>query len=475
MSSWLKRIFRRGSQPAVDIQDEERARMVGAEEFEQLMDAGPHLAGVRTAAGWMRAVQASPIVRPIIERIATDVSMGEFFVTDLVDGKRVRLESGKSEAEKFVENCWNHGSGGTLQQLLQLFVCWLKSTGNIFALKDFSSTGKLRGLIPIPPHFVGSIERFRVLGTEHQVEVWLNVTLPDINKPVRIPLSDIFWHRQVNWTDPNGPGQAIVQCLNDEMHQDEQAAKFNSAFFANGCTPHMVVSVMQKDIDQAGMDKLKAKWKREYQGAVNAFRALFVKGDLKIERFQSSNRDAQLFEIRTHARDVALAAFQMPPEIMGIKHNSGKTSSGLADQLYNKQCIRPEMRALCLTFNHQLFRHFGTARLSFVDPVREAAQDVLQKTIQAWTNGLIPRRLACDLLGFPPPPEVLAGHYMVPGNMFLIDSEGKLVMATTTPTGTTAAPSPGGKTPSTSPPQLGNGTVNKGFPERYWNGFVALS
>lgn len=462
-------------------QAEERARIVGPEEFASIVEsAGPSLPRSRSAAAWVSAVLQSPIIRPIIERIATDVAMGEWFLTDTKNGKREILpDEGTTPAHQFFSDPWKQGAGGSWEQLIKLFVCWEKATGNVFALKDFTPSGKLNGLIPIPTPYCGCVERVAIRGS-NRVEVWFHLTIPDTSKSVRVPMSDVFWHRNVHWGDPNGPGSAIVECLNDEVNQDEQAAKFNSAFFANGCTPHMIVSVVDKTLEQTQIDKLKAKWKKEYQGAANAFRALFVRGDLKVQPFQLSNRDAQIFEVREQARNTALAAFQMPPEIMGIKNESGKTATEYAEQFYNRQCIRPEMKGLTTSLNRQVFRpHFGTVRLAYVDPVREAARELREKTMQSWTNGLISRETACEKLGWPTPPPALARQWMVPGNMFLVDETGKVTMQTTTPSGTTAAPNPGGSTPSTTPPKMGNGTINKSRVreralEGFWNGYTSL-
>ena len=477
--SWLQRFgsFFRGSKS--EEQGVERARLVGPEEFESAFDGGSSLPRFRSAMAWVTAALKSPIIRPIVERISTDVAMEDYFLTDIKNGKREKLTGENSPAELFLANPWNSGAGGSLEQLLKLFVCWEKVTGNVFCIKDFTPSGKLKGLIPIPTPYCGTVERVTVLGT-NQVDIFLHLTIPDQNRVVRAPLSDCFWHRNVSWTDPNGPGSAIIECLNDEVNQDEEAAKFNSAFFANGCTPHMIVSVLNTQLEQSQIDKLKAKWKKEYQGAANAFRALFIKGDLKVTPFQQSGKDAQVFEIRVFARDTCLTAFQMPPEIMGIKNGSGKTAVESADLFYKRQCIKPEMKGLVIALNRQVFRpHFGTVRLDYHNPVREAAKDKLEKTMQSWTNGLIPRWKACHELGFERPPEALANHYMIPGNMFLVDEKGQVVMSTTTPAGTTAPAAAGGATPSTTPPKLGNGTVNKSRDlalERYYNnGHIARS
>lgn len=475
LNKWLPTFFGSNTEPEV-----ERARLVGPEEFASTFDSsGPSLLRCRSAMAWVTAALKSPIVRPIIERISTDVAMEEYFLTDIKAGKREKLTGENTPAEAFLADPWTSGAGGSLEQLLKLFVVWEKVTGNVIALKDFSPSGKLKGLIPIPTPYCGTVERIAITGT-NIVDIWLHLTIPDTSNTVRVPLSDCFWHRNVNWADPNGPGSAIIECLNDEINQDEEAAKFNSAFFANGCTPHMIVSVLNSQMEQTQIDKLKAKWRKEYQGASNAFRALFVKGDLKVTPFQSSSKDAQVFEIRNFARDTCLAAFQMPPEIMGIKNGSGKTAVESADLFYRRQCIKPEMHSLCTSLNRQVFsKHFGRVRLQFCNPVREAAKDKLEKTMQAWTNGLIPRAKACHELGFEAPPEALAGHYMIPGNMFLVDDKGKVVMSTTTPTGTNAAPSPGGSTPGTTPPKLGNGKVNKQHGdialERYYGNQTSLS
>jgi len=450
-----------------------RARSVGPEEFEGIVSsAGNDLPRLRSALAWTNAALRSPIIRPIVERIATDVSEGEYYLTDLKDGKRVRLEDSAGPADSFLDDPWPGGAGGTFQQLLKLFVAWNKVTGNVVALKDFSARGRLVGLIPVPTPYISCVHRLHVVGT-NRVEVWLEVQIPDAKRWVKLPARDFFWHRDVSWNDPNGPGRAIVECLNDEVNQDEEASKFVSAFFANGCTPHMLVSVKEKGVTQPELDKLKAKWKKEYQGAVNAFRAMFVASDLSVVPVQSNTGDAQVPQVRDKCRDMALVAFSMPPEIMGIKHQSGKTSTEQADRFYRQQCIRPEMSAMVRSFNRQIFKpHFGSVRLAFVDPVREAAADQLSKTIQSWTNGLLSRESACKMLGLPAPPPSLAGQWMVPGNMFLVDDKGRVVMQTTTPSGTTAAPTPGGSTPATTPPKLGNGTINKEGNralERYWN------
>lgn len=476
---WFGGLFRGGGRGE---KIEERARLVGPEEFESIFESSSaSLPRARSASAWVSAALRSPIIRPIVECIATDVAMGEYFLTDVKNGKRERLpDEGGSPAHQFLADPWKQGAGGSWEQLIKWFVCMEKSTGNIVALKDFTPSGKLQGLIPVPTPYCGCIERIAIRGTT-QMEIWLHLTLPDTGRTVRAPLSDCFWHRNVHWSDPNGPGSAIVECLNDEVNQDEQAAKFNSAFFANGCTPHMIVSVVDKTMEQNQIDKLKAKWKKEYQGASNAFRALFVRGDLKVQPFQLNSRDAQIFEVRTQSRDFALMTFKMPPEIMGIKHQSGKTSTEEADKFYNKRCIRPEMKALTTSLNRQVFRpHYGSVRLGYVDPVREAAKDQLEKTVQSWTNGLIPLEVACAALGWPTPPPALAKHRMIPGNMFLVDESGKVVMQTTTPSGSTAAPSPGGATPSTTPPKMGNGTINKSRVqelalEGFWNGHSSLS
>jgi len=429
----------------------ERGALSGPYSSDELGEMiGGRAANRVSAYSWMKAVLASPIVRPVITRISTDISCGDWYISGPgKNGKRERIEDDSNPAVKFLQSPWTEGAGGTWQQVLELGSNWYESTGSCFLLKDFAPGGRMRGVIPIPTTHC-TVEQVYVPGSLYSVENWFRVSVPGSGKSVRIPASDMIWIRDPNWTDPNGPAQGIVSCLNDEVSQDENAAKYNNSFFANGATPHAVVSIQRTGIEQSELDKLKLKWTKEHVGVTNAFRTLFLAGDVKVNPFQSSHKEMQFVEMRKLIRELVLMVWQMPAAIMGLAGSVAPTPEEM--KYYQSLCLRPRMKKFCDALNNQVFRkHFGLFRLEFVNPVREFAKDLLEKVTFGWNNGLIDMATACEKLDFPAPPDKIAKLRMVPGNMFLMDDKGEMVASTTTPTGTEAAPKPGGKTPETTP------------------------
>jgi HK97 family phage portal protein len=405
---------------------EDRARIVNSEEYSSIITANDGT-GVYSHNGWLNELEKLAPFRAVVSRIASDVSSQEFYVRQRIDSKKwQRADEDTDEFCLFLENCWSSFGGGTFDQLVELCQAWDDTAGKWLLLKDIHR-GKIRSLVPVPPNMF-TIENHRAVGEEILSEIVFNVTVPGTQMNIKVLEEDAIWYRNPKFWNPSEPGGGLAQCLCNEADQYKNATKYTNSFFANGATPHIIVEVNDPNMMDNDLKRIKNEWRKSHEGVLNAFRALFINKGIKVTPIQPSQSDMQLDETKKSSIETFMMVYSIPPAIMGLNKNSEDIEA--STRVYSRLVIYPRLKRFCKVFNQGIKKHFPGRQLWFVSPIREAAQDEREKTLGAWTNGLIDRDQACQDLGYDPPGGEIGKHRMVPANMVIVDSEGKVVMST---------------------------------------------
>lgn len=408
------------------------SRDVARADYYDTWDPGPAVAAdpKRGQWGWVQAARTNPRLQSVVRRIATDVARQPYQLVEVKPNGDTEVVR-NHPANRWLDNPWTFCGGGSFQQLLVLTQAWLDLCGEAFWLVDRDTDALMaapRGVIPIPPHMcVPVIEP----AGDRDVVIWFDLTLPGTHIPERVPASEMVWFRDPSWLDPCGRGEGIAQCLNDEINQDEAAAKYNNAFFRNGATPHTIVSVTPSGSQKVTPEQLRAlknEWKGRHEGVLNAFRTLFIGAETKVTPFSQGQRDMQFIEGRKFLRDAIFQAFQMPPEIMGVVENSNRATAQAAMYLYSLNSILPRMVTLTAAINRQFLQpFFGRSRrlvLAFETPVRETAEFYLQKNKEMFGQGAITRDEYRIAMGVEPVGGELGGQYLIPAGVTPVNSNG---------------------------------------------------
>lgn len=406
---------------------EDRARIVSSAEYSGITSPASSGEGSYSVNGWLQELDKLAPLRAVVGRIASDVSSQEFFVRERIDRKKwQRADEDSDELCLFLDNCWKSFGGGTFEQIVELCQTWADTSGKWLLLKVIEK-GKLKSLIPVPPNMF-TVENIRAVGEETISEIVFRVNVPGSKESVMVLEEDAIWYRNPKFWDPSEPGSGIASCLANESDQYKNAAKYTNSFFANGATPHVIVEVNDPSMLDADLKRIKNEWRKSHEGVFNAFRALFINKGIKVTPMQPSQSDMQLDETKKSSAEIIMMAYSMPPVIMGL--GKGSEDIEASTRVYSKLVIYPRLKRFCKVFNQGIRKHFPGRQLWFVSPIREAAQDEREKTLGAWTNGLIDRDQACQDLGYDPPGGEVGKHRMIPANMVIVDSEGKVVMST---------------------------------------------
>lgn len=406
-----------------------RARHVSSEELAIEGGGLTDGEGDYSVRGWLRELDKLAPLRAVVSRIASDVSTQEFFVRQRVDSKKwQRADEDTDEFCQLIENCWSDFGGGTFAQLVELCQIWDDTVGSWLLLKCYEGK-KVSALIPVPPTMY-TVTKVRELGSEYRSFVYFDVNVPGGFGSIQVAEEDAIWHRSPSFWDPSGIGTGLAQCLANEADQYKNASKYTNSFFANGATPHLIVAVKDSKMTDGDLRRLKAEWRKSHEGVYNAFRSMFVNREIEVKPIQPSQSDMQLDETKGSCVDRILMTYSMPGEILGINKNSNKAVSETSVRTYSRLVLLTRLKKFCGSFNRGMKRHFPGRQLWFVSPVREAAQDEREKTLGAWTNGLINLDQACQDLGYDPPGGEMGERRMFPANMVIVDKNGKVILST---------------------------------------------
>lgn len=112
-------------------------------------------------------------------------------------------------------------------------------------------------------------------------------------------------------------GQGAIQPIINAITSDLNAMMWNKAFFANGAKLDGVLETDQA-LESDTKRKMMLAWKKMYAGNANNGSTAIMDGGVKYRQLTANIKDMDFVNLRKQVRDEVLAAFNVPPSVVGL-------------------------------------------------------------------------------------------------------------------------------------------------------------
>lgn len=146
-----------------------------------------------------------------------------------------------------------------------------------------------------------------------------------------------FQFRGMSWLTP---------VLNEVM-ADGAATRHKKAFFENGATVNMVVS-LDPAISPENFEKWVALFEKDHRGAENAYKTLFLGGGADVKPVGADMKQLDFAAVQGHGETRVCAAARVPPIIVGLSEgleSATYSNYGQARRAFSDGTMRPLWRS----------------------------------------------------------------------------------------------------------------------------------
>lgn len=173
---------------------------------------------------------------------------------------------------------------------------------------------------------------------------------PD-SEPLFLPPEDV-----IHWApEPSALstfiGESWVTSVVREALVDLQTVKHVEQFFEKAATPNTVYS-MDKDVDPDSVSMFIEKFRENYEGAVNAFKTMFIGGGASVQVIGSKLSELNMRELQGGFENRVATRSRVPSSVLGIRegNQSGAlqaTAYAQMRRLWADGWFHPTARGLC--------------------------------------------------------------------------------------------------------------------------------
>ena len=134
-------------------------------------------------------------------------------------------------------------------------------------------------------------------------------------------------------------GQGSVTAAKLALTQDFYAQQWNKYFFQNSARPD---AVLESDsvLESGARQRVRESWKGMF-GQSGRGKTAILEGGLKYKEINRSQKDMDFIELRKFNREEILAAFGVPPVIVGVYEYANYANSKEQTQIFWKQTLIP--------------------------------------------------------------------------------------------------------------------------------------
>jgi len=210
----------------------------------------------------------------------------------------------------------------------------------------------------------------RITGPNDRVELWprdprqVKMTLSESGAPdgyiigygtprsKTYNLNEVLHVRDLT---PGSPyyGMSRINSVRDEIMMDHLANQFNSKFFENGATLHMMFTP-EHDLSDTQHEQLITLINSNVSGVENAFKLFVNQFAGKLETADIKHKDIAFGELLRHNREKIFGAFGLPPFRGGIMEYANYANALAQDLDFWNNTIMPVLMVFEAAFNKQL-------------------------------------------------------------------------------------------------------------------------
>lgn len=200
-------------------------------------------------------------------------------------------------------------------------------------------------------------------------------------------------------------GQGSVAPVANAIVSDLNAITWNKMFFANGAHLDGVLETDQT-LSDPDYNRTVEGWKKLYVGAKNVGKTAVLDTGLKYKKIVDSMKDMDFVNLRKQTRDEILAAFNVPPSIVGLLEFANYSNMKEQQKAFWVNTVIPKLTNIAETLTmraEQITKQKGVEfqpDLSKVDAMRanEAERSTTTKT---YVDAGIPINQVIDALDLP--------------------------------------------------------------------------
>ena len=210
--------------------------------------------------------------------------------------------------------------------------------------------------------------------------------------------------REPSMTADVGPGLSPAQVALSASKLRFNIAEFASAFFEQGGMPMTLISTANNP-NTAELERAQSFFKRSLSGINNAWKTLFLRGDISVKTLTPEIKSMAMKELNDHvALDIG-AALGVPRSI--LESDAANYATSVTDmKSFWEMTIRPRLPFYETALNNQLFEGAGNQyRIQFVPEQMDIFQEdesMRANSLLQLVNAGVPLDDAMLMLGYDP-------------------------------------------------------------------------
>jgi len=308
----------------------------------------------------LQAYSASPILQAVVRKISSSMAEVKWVA-------KIRTATGELVgvpghiSEKMI-NSGVPGLDGVQCRMLENIS--MELVGESFALMDRNVMGVPKVRWPLPAHWITNIP---------QPSEDVFTVQPPGGTPFAVRRADMLWLKDPDPFNPYSRGVGIARALSDELNADEAAAKHTAASLTNRARPDIIVSGSKEvPLNKEDALRLNEIWTQRFGGPENQGRPFVSASPITVETLTPTFRELELSKMREFERDIIIAVFGVPPEVMGVLNNSNRATIDAAWDLFAKGVLVPRLNLRRAAYNEQLAAQYDDRLvIDYDDPTQE--------------------------------------------------------------------------------------------------------
>jgi HK97 family phage portal protein len=344
---------------------------------------------------FLDAYSAHVWVYACVRAIATNIASIEFlpYIQKQTPAGLSWIENPNHPFYDLMKNPNPYMAGYNLRENL---VACLKLTGNAYWYFETFGTSEFQEIWPLIPDKVQAVVSSKKL-IDHYV-YYLG------GKPQIFQPNEIIHFKSMNPTSMIY-GQGALSASKSTVATDLFAQTWNKQFFANSARPD---GVLQSDdtLDDGVRKRVAESWKQMYQGQRNHGKTAILDSGLKYQAISQNAKDMDFVNLRKDLRTEILAAFGVPPSIVGLLEYANYSNMDAQFKSFWTNTLMPEIKNIeeTLTLRAKQMT-FDTATIFQADLSKVQAlrpdMKLLADTTQVFVNTGIPINEIIDALDLP--------------------------------------------------------------------------
>jgi HK97 family phage portal protein len=280
--------------------------------------------------------------------------------------------------------------------LRQMIYSSLALTGNAYVALEKMGGQKVRELWPLP------VDAIKPVSSKDK---FISKYVYTVNgQDIPFEADEIIHFRTPNPSSLHY-GMGPVAPLKNAIIADLNAANWNKVMLANGGKLDGILESDQQ-LEEPTKRRIISGWKKMYAGSKNAGSTAVLDFGLKYKALTSNVKDMDFVNLRKQLRDEILAAFNVPPSVVGVLELANYSNMEVQQKAFWVNTLIPILRNVEATTTLRAQQLFGSkdtvyqGDLSNVEALRANEKDRAQ-TAQTYVDVGVPLNEVIDKLDLP--------------------------------------------------------------------------